>query len=161
YSSGKIIQVGKATGLNLDPRMYVVPPLETFQKSEKVLDSAKKIGIKGKDLSSVTKEVDYLAKGKVADIYEAVAKNKPLGLGSTGRGTPNNLKEQAAMLVTKADPQQGKHLSGINMTDTRWPGSQGWQKWQATHKTSDGKTITIHYVRNKNTDKVDDFKFVD
>ena len=78
----------------------------------------------------------------------------------TGRNKANNLKEQAAMLVTKADPQNGKHLSGINLTDPRWPGSKGWQKWQTTHKTSDGNTITIHYVRNSNSGKVDDFKFV-
>ena len=109
----------------------------------------------------MTREFDHLAEGRSVDIYEAIKKNNSLGLGSTGRATPNNLKEQAAMLVTKADPQKGKHLSSINMTDTRWPGSQGWQKWQAIHNTSDGNKITIHYVRNKNTGKVDDFKFVD
>jgi len=127
---------------------------------EELVDSAKKIGIEAKDISAVTKEVDHLAPGKVADIYESAAKNAPLGLGSTGRSIPNSLQEQAAMLVTRADPQAGEILPLV-LTDSRWPATDGWQKMQTVFKTSEGRNVVIHYVRNKVTGMVDDFKFKD
>ena len=127
---------------------------------ERIGDSAKNLGIKGEEIAGVTKEVDHLAHGKVLGIYEAAAKNKPLGLGSTGRSVPSDLQEQAAMLVTRADPQAGTPLSRITMSDPRWPASDGWQKWQTTTTLSDGRRITIHYNRNIKTGQVDDFKFI-
>jgi filamentous hemagglutinin len=73
---------------------------------------------------------------------------------------PRDLKEQAALLVTRADPSNGEVLP-IALNDKRWPSSGGWQKMQAVHRTSDGRNITIHYVMNKNSGQVDDFKFKD
>ena len=93
----------------------------------------------------------------VADIYEAAAKNKPVGRGSTGRSEPANLKEQAALLVTKADPQNGRKLD-IELTDSRWPSSEGWEKWESVFR-NEGQNIVIHYVRNPGKGLVDDFKF--
>lgn len=64
------------------------------------------------------------------------------------------------MLVTIADPQNGEILP-IALTDSRWPASGGWQKMQTVFKTSEGRNVVIHYVRNKVTGMVDDFKFKD
>ena len=125
---------------------------------KKILSSAGKVGLKGDEIAGVTKEVAHMTGSKVDDIYEAAAKNTPLGLGSTGRSVPNDLKEQAAMLVTRADPQAGEILP-LALTDSRWPTTEGWQKMQTVFKTSDNRNIVIHYVRNKITGKVDDFKF--
>ncbi len=131
---------------------------EVFNGAKRVLDSARKVGLKGDEIAGVTKEVAHMAGNKVDDIYEAAAKNTPLGFGSTGRTVPNDLKEQAAMLVTRADPQAGEILP-IALTDSRWPATEGWQKMQTIFKTSDNHSVVIHYVRNKITGKVDDFKF--
>jgi hypothetical protein len=152
--SGKFWRtMGEAVGIAVSTK-------RVFKDSEAVIDSAKKIGIEAKDISAVTKEVDHLAPGKVADIYESAAKNAPLGLGSTGRSIPNSLKEQAVMLVTRADPQAGEILPLV-LTDSRWPATDGWQKMQTVFKTSEGRNVVIHYVRNKVTGMVDDFKFKD
>lgn len=42
------------------------------------------------------------------------------------------------------------------MTDSRWPGSDGWVKM-----TQNVNGTEIHYVMNRGTGKVDDFKFKD
>jgi hypothetical protein len=78
-------------------------------------------------------------------------------LGSTGRNVPNNLKEQAAMLVTRADPANGKTIIS-ELGDSRWPSASGWVKKSALYRNESGN-IDIHYVFNTITDQVDDFKF--
>ena len=100
-------------------------------------------------------------RANAADIYEAAAKNKPLGKGSTGRAEPQNLQEQAALLVTRADPGKGKDLTPSlgRLGDDRWPASEGWVKMQSVFDTMRGK-VTIHYVLNATTNAVDDFKFI-
>jgi filamentous hemagglutinin len=40
------------------------------------------------------------------------------------------------------------------MTDTRWPGLDGWVKM-----TQNVNGVEVHYVRNTNSGAVDDFKF--
>jgi filamentous hemagglutinin len=40
------------------------------------------------------------------------------------------------------------------MTDTRWPGLDGWVKM-----TQNVNGVEVHYVRNKNSGAVDNFKF--
>lgn len=131
----------------------------TLGKSEKVVEVAEKLGTRSDELAGLTKEAETLAGKSAEGLYEAAAKNKPLGLGSTGRTIPKNLQEQAAMLVTKADPQKGTKLP-IDLKDARWHENHGWEKWQTIFETSDGQ-IKIHYNRNKMTGAVDDFKFDD
>ena len=74
--------------------------------------------------------------------------------GSTGRTTPANPTEQAAMDQAKANPTAGQEipLKG-GMKDPRWPASQGWVKMR---QNING--VEIQYVRNTITGAVDDFK---
>ncbi|WP_394003246.1 hemagglutinin repeat-containing protein [Luteimonas sp. WGS1318] len=77
----------------------------------------------------------------------------PLGLGSTGRTTPANLKEKLAMDQVRSNVENGRPLP-VPMTDPRWPGSEGWVKW-----SQNVNGVEIHYLRNSNTGRVDDLKF--
>ena len=86
-----------------------------------------------------------------------------LGKGSTAdlaKGTtlPRNLREQLAIEQAAASPAAGTKLP-INMTDPRWPGAQGWEKWQQVIKPG-GDPINVHYLRNPVTGQIDDFKIV-
>jgi filamentous hemagglutinin len=85
----------------------------------------------------------------------AGANNTPLGLGSTGRTVANSLNEQLAMKEVMSDPAAGTVVQmRSGMADSRWSSSEGWVKM-----TQIVNGIEIHYVRNKNTGAVDDFKF--
>ena len=77
----------------------------------------------------------------------------PLGLGSTGRVTPNSLNEQLAMEEAMSNPGAGTRVP-ITMNDPRWPASAGWEKMQQNVNGN-----IIHYVMNAITGAVDDFKF--
>jgi hypothetical protein len=79
--------------------------------------------------------------------------NSPLGRGSTGRNTPNNLQEQLALEVVQADPAAGRQLR-INMTDPRWPAKDGWVKM-----AQNVNGIEIHYAYNPTIGAFDDLKF--
>jgi len=54
------------------------------------------------------------------------------------------------------------------MTDKRWPGDEGWQKWQQIIEPrgidpTSGKPINpinVHYAYNPLTGAIDDFKIV-
>jgi RHS repeat-associated protein len=82
---------------------------------------------------------------------------RSLGLGSTGRAAPANLSEQLAMEEAMSNPGDGMLLPmGKGMTDSRWPGSQGWVKMAQNINGHE-----IHYVRNHITGATDDFKFID
>jgi hypothetical protein len=74
---------------------------------------------------------------------------------STGRTTPNDLNEKLAMEQARSNPEVGKELH-IKMKDPRWPGSEGWVKM-----SQNVNGVEIHYVRNKITGEVADFKFID
>jgi len=78
---------------------------------------------------------------------------KALGLGSTGRTAPANLREQLAMKQAMASPASGRPLP-IVLTDSRWPATDGWRKM-----SQNINGIEIHYVQNLSTGAVDDFKF--
>ncbi|WP_069814757.1 hypothetical protein [Streptomyces sp. TP-A0874] len=80
---------------------------------------------------------------------------KPLGRGSTGRTEPKNLTEQIAMKEAQSNPAAGKKVPlKKGMTDSRWPGDEGWQKM-----TQNVNGVEIHYVYNPKTGQVDDYKF--
>ncbi|MDR3413001.1 MAG: hypothetical protein P4L87_18960, partial [Formivibrio sp.] len=84
-----------------------------------------------------------------------VTNSTPLGLGSTGRTVANSLNEQLAMKAVMSDPVAGTVVPMRRaMTDSRWPGSEGWVKM-----TQNVNGVEIHYVRNVRTGAVDDFKF--
>ena len=89
----------------------------------------------------------------VRAVWKGASVNKPLGLGSTGRNTPVNIKEKLALEQAISNPNQGKVIN-IKMTDKRWPESDGWVK---VSQRING--IEIHFVRNTKTGHVDDFKF--
>lgn len=78
---------------------------------------------------------------------------KPLGLGSTGRTTPANLTEQLAMQQVMSNHPAGRQLP-VPMTDPRWPASDGWVKM-----SQNVNGVEIHYVYNRVSGTVDDFKF--
>ena len=77
---------------------------------------------------------------------------------STGRTVPNNLMEQLAMEKVKANPLENAYKIPIELSDPRWPASEGWVKMQSVVEYSSGKTI-IHFVYNTITGEFDDFKF--
>ena len=76
-----------------------------------------------------------------------------LGRGSTGRVKPENLAEQLAMTEARTNPRAGKELS-LRIGDPRWPADEGWTKMR-----SNINGIEIHYLFNRETGAVDDFKF--
>ena len=57
------------------------------------------------------------------------------------------------MMDVMRKPQIGKELR-VPMTDKRWHMNEGWFK---VARNIDG--VEIHWVRNKRTGQVDDFKF--
>ena len=81
------------------------------------------------------------------------------GRGNTGRNCPNTLNEQMAMHQVQSNPLEGATKVPIEMTDPRWPASEGWVKMQSVVHNSDGTTIIIHYAYNEITGAFDDFKF--
>jgi hypothetical protein len=104
----------------------------------------------------------------------AVSPVTPYGIGKTqqvmGRGStanlskgttlPRNLREQLAVEQAMANPLAGREL-GLRMTDPRWPKSDGWVKMQQI-VDSGGREgpINVHYLFNKMTGAIDDFKIV-
>jgi hypothetical protein len=95
--------------------------------------------------------------------YAANSELNILGKGSTadlakGTSLPRNLREQLAIEQAAASPTAGTELP-INMTDPRWPGTQGWEKWQQVIKPG-GDPITVHYLYSPVTKQIDDFKIV-
>ena len=94
-----------------------------------------------------------LGGGGAKGVETSFVVNKPLGLGSTGRSTPANLREKLAMEQAISNPAEGRPLP-VPMTDPRWPATDGWVK---ISQNING--IEIHYVRNSITGAIDDFKF--
>ena len=81
------------------------------------------------------------------------------GRGSTGRTIPRTLNEQMAMNQVRSNPLDGATKVPFEMTDPRWPASEGWIKMQCVVKNSDKTKTTIHFVYNEITGAFDDFKF--
>ncbi|CAF1301102.1 unnamed protein product [Adineta ricciae] len=80
----------------------------------------------------------------------------PLGRKSTGRSTPRDLNEQIALRSAITASDYGKFISPIG--DSAWP-EPGWYKMSFNYPLSNGRSIELHYNRNKFTCDVDDFKF--
>ena len=66
------------------------------------------------------------------------------GQSSTGRRIPLNLKESLAMEQAMSNPLDGTVLP-INMSDIRWPSSEGWIKMQQIFVFYDG-TESVSYT---------------
>lgn len=135
-------------------KKVTAPSLKNHRKSVTVSKS-KVTGSK----KSISKPTGHSNKKKVrnelADLDDVLV--KPVGNGSTGRVTANNLKEQLAMKEVMSNPRAGSPLNlKKGMTDKRWPQEAGWVKMS---KNVNG--VEIHYVYNKKLNAFDDFKFVD
>ncbi|WP_454300485.1 RHS repeat-associated core domain-containing protein [Salana multivorans] len=115
----------------------IVPPGKWIAKGIRAADSA----------PPAVRAVDDIALRLASDAPV------PLGRGSTGRTTPRDLHELMAMAEVRSAPA-GVVLTRIELTDPRWPGSDGWVKMQ---QIVNG--VNIHYVHNPLTGAVDDFKF--
>lgn len=64
-----------------------------------------------------------------------------------------------AMHQVQSNPLEGATKVPLEMTDTRWPASDGWVKMQSVVQHADNTKTTIHYVYNEITGAFDDFKF--
>ena len=86
-----------------------------------------------------------------------------LGRGSTAKlskGTtlPSNLRESKAVEQAMSNPGAGTQLP-LKMTDPRWPASDGWVKMQQVIQSGGREgPINVHYLMNKATGAIDDFK---
>ena len=81
------------------------------------------------------------------------------GRGNTGRTIPNTLNEQMAMHQVQSNPLEGATKVPLEMTDPRWPASEGWVKMQSVVQNADGTKTIIHFLYNEITGAFDDFKF--
>lgn len=79
---------------------------------------------------------------------------KPLGRGSTGDTVAQSLKEKLAMDEAMSNPSAGREITNIILKDERWPATEGWIKMK-----NNVNGVEIHYVMNKITGHVDDYKF--
>ncbi len=52
------------------------------------------------------------------------------------------------------NPKRGLVLRDVQMADQRWPASEGWEKVAINYRG-----VEIHFVRNRLSGAVDDFKF--
>ena len=88
-----------------------------------------------------------------------------LGRGSTaslakGTTVARNLRESLAVEQAMASPTAGRELA-LRMTDPRWPASEGWVKMQQVIQSGGREGATnVHYLLNKVTGAIDDFKIV-
>ena len=109
--------------------------------------------LKGKGNACEAVESGSFSKG-VGNPVEVV------GRGSTGRTVPNTLNEQMAMHQVMSNPLEGAvDMSQLKnhpviMSDSRWLASEGWVKM-----SNNVNGVEIHFVYNKITGALDDFKF--
>jgi hypothetical protein len=79
---------------------------------------------------------------------------------SKGTTLARNLREQLAIEQAMASPGAGAKLR-FQMTDPRWPGSEGWVKMQQVIESGGREgPINVHYLLNQTTGAIDDFKIV-
>jgi hypothetical protein len=97
---------------------------------------------------------DYYVSASGVLVHNCNKVLKPLGLGSTGRTTANNLIEKLAMEEIKSNPYLGKTLiKSLKDASGRW---NGWSKM--TNRNAHG--IEIHYNalwENGTIKAIDDF----
>ncbi|BBW98642.1 pre-toxin TG domain-containing protein [Geobacillus icigianus] len=112
--------------------------------------------VEGEVVEKEIDEAEKLAKGTVnalRNVDDVLV--KPLGRGTTGRTTPQNLNEQLAMKQVMSNPNAGRPVPiRKGMTDPRWPVEEGWIKM-----TQNVNGYEIHYLKNTKTGQFDDFKF--
>ena len=63
------------------------------------------------------------------------------------------------MKQVQSNPLSGATKLPVEMTDSRWLGTDGWVKMQNIVTLSDGSKINIHFVYNESLKLFDDFKF--
>jgi hypothetical protein len=83
---------------------------------------------------------------------------EPLGLGSTAKIQPRTIADQLAIEQVMRNPKAGFPVPlRRGMTDARWPMEAGWLKWQQIVDVGT-RRYTIHYLVNRRTGGIDDFK---
>lgn len=118
-----------------------------------------KPGISGENLGD---DAGKIIKGANEGFSDAKGVGNPVkieGRGSTGRTTPNSINEQLAMHQVQSNPLEGAKKIPLEMTDSRWPSSEGWVKMQSIVQNADGTKTSVHFVYNELTGAFDDFKF--
>lgn len=63
------------------------------------------------------------------------------------------------MQQVKSNPLDGAKKLPFDMTDPRWPKSEGWVKMASNIQHADGTKTEIHFLYNTETGSFDDFKF--
>ncbi|GAB6166135.1 hypothetical protein JCM19992_21350 [Thermostilla marina] len=109
----------------------------------------------------------YIAGGEIVGMAaeaRAAGRVQQLGRGSTanlakGSKLAETLREQLAIEQALANPKAGKIIGSIEMTDPRWPASEGWVKMTQFIKPG-GEPIEVHYLYNTITGAVDDAKII-
>ncbi len=89
---------------------------------------------------------------------ETTSGQKLLEQKATGRIAPSDVREKLAMEEAMAKPA-GKHLKNIEMQDPRYPAADGWIKMEQKVGTNPADKVVIHYLKNKKTGAVADFKY--
>lgn len=132
--------------------LYPSAPIKTLRKATH--GAINTLPAEGQRLAYTLLGRGALLEKKVNTHLPGLPQNTPpiTGKASTGRTIPRNLAEQLALTAARSHPRAGKVLR-IRMTDPRWPDEKGWMKMQFTTHG-----VTIHYVLNKITGAVDDFK---
>jgi hypothetical protein len=111
-------------------------------------------------------EATEAIEGEAVHAVPAYRPPQVLGRGSTANlaketTLPRNVREQLAVEQAMAEPTAGNELERIGMNDPRWPASDGWVKMEQEIQTGGREgSVTVHYVRNKDTGEIDDFKIV-
>ncbi|MBZ0089262.1 MAG: hypothetical protein K8H90_02675, partial [Thermoanaerobaculia bacterium] len=87
------------------------------------------------------------------------------GRGSTaslrnGSTLARNLREQLAIRQARLNPTAGRIIVR-ELTDSRWLPSEGWVKMQQIVRAGGREgPINVHYVYNRSTGAIDDFKII-
>lgn len=63
------------------------------------------------------------------------------------------------MEQVKSDPLGNSASTKLNLKDSRWPATEGWEKRQSLFKLFDGE-VNIHFNYNSIKESFDDFKFI-
>lgn len=156
-SRGWTLSVGASTALQVSAAGYNVRQGIRDLLSDNYWKSAAHFGEAGLRLLGATPALMAWMKARTASRVaaleaELIARGQPLGRGSTGRTTPNDVYEALAIQQAMQNPSAGRVLD-LPMTDPRWLAADGWVKMA---RNVFGKEV--HYVWNRITGAVDDFK---
>ncbi|MEZ9823293.1 hypothetical protein AB4238_22170, partial [Shewanella sp. 10N.286.45.A1] len=128
----------------------VADALVDFAGAEEIVEGS--INMAEGNIKAGVQSATVAALGKIKILRKAVDKI------STGRTEPNSLKEKLAMEEVMSNPSGYTPPRMPKMSDTKnnLLHKDGWVK-----KTQNVNGVEIHYVENKNTKQVIDFKFKD